>query len=117
MWARKAMADHAMDKINVPIALSAFRNKRQTSIKFSSTAYIEGEAHKIPSPMLLALLQPGALFMTTAGSSRLRPWNTEGAVGAMRRVANKRLAVKRRVALYPVVMNTAPGAVVFLTAE
>ena len=46
--------------------------------------------------------------------SRRRPQNTEGAVGVMRRVANMRLAVKRRVA-NPANMNTAPGAV-FLTA-
>ena len=43
--------------------------------------------------------------------SRTRPQHTEGAVGVMRRVANTRLAVKRRVA-YPAVMNTAPGAVI-----
>ena len=41
------------------------------------------------------------------------PLNMEGAVGVMRRVANARLAVKRRVA-YPAVMNAAPGAI-FMT--
>ena len=46
--------------------------------------------------------------------SRTRPLNTEGAVGAMRRVTNKRLAVKRRVACLAV-MNTVLEAV-FVTA-
>ena len=37
--------------------------------------------------------------------------NTEGAGGAMRRIANTGITVKRRVA-YAAVMNTAPGDLV-----
>ena len=50
---------------------------------------------------------PGTLF--TKLPSRMRPLNMEGVVGVTLRVANTRLAAKRRV-VYPAFKNTAPGA-------
>ena len=52
--------------------------------------------------------------------SRIRPLNTEGAVGVTRRVASIRLAVAMRVAYlstYLAAMNTAPGAVFTTTGQ